>query len=328
MLSCDASRSRKSRRSTEGGHLLVKRALRRAAAGRRVSSPARRRSWTSICARGAGPRARLSAAAGWRGRERAVIRERQRRSRALGRCRARRPPARPHRRCGRGPPAAALGAGRPRRAGRGRTPEFDFTSSTRSEVWCDDAARIYAQAVAAQWDPATAIPWDAAFDAARRCGRRGRADDDVSDRERDGGADCPEPLHRAAASAFSRSDAGARDPGRRRSPAHRSLHAARAAERDELGLSTAGGQASLKTLVDEPDFAIASFLLSVLGEGTFLSLLWFIERYAPDPVTAAVARLAAQDEARHVAFGLAHLGSTSTPTRASRAARRRHPPPA
>ena len=79
-------------------------------------------------------------------------------------------------------------------------------------------------------------------------------------------------------------------------------------KRDQLGLSTIGGQASLKTLVDEPEFAIASFLLSVLGEGTFLSLFWFIERYAPDPVTAAVARLAAQDEARHVAFGLAHLG--------------------
>ena len=45
-------------------------------------------------------------------------------------------------------------------------------------------------------------------------------------------------------------------------------------KRGSLGLSTAGGQASLKTLVDEPDFAIASFLLSVLGEGTFLSLLW------------------------------------------------------
>src|SRR5207237_7254929 len=76
---------------------------------------------------------------------------------------------------------------------------------------------------------------------------------------------------------------------------------------DVLGLSTVGGQASLKTLVDEPEFAIASFLLSVLGEGTFLSLLWFIQKHAPDPVTEAVARLAAQDEARHVAFGLAHL---------------------
>jgi len=78
-------------------------------------------------------------------------------------------------------------------------------------------------------------------------------------------------------------------------------------KRRELGLSTAGGQESLQTLVNEPDFAIASFLLSVLGEGTFLSLLWFLERFAPDVVTAAVCRLAAQDEARHVAFGMSHL---------------------
>ena len=60
-------------------------------------------------------------------------------------------------------------------------------------------------------------------------------------------------------------------------------------------------------MVEEPDFAIASFLLSVLGEGTFLSLLWFLERHAPDAATAAVSRLAAQDQARQVAFGIAHL---------------------
>jgi hypothetical protein len=59
--------------------------------------------------------------------------------------------------------------------------------------------------------------------------------------------------------------------------------------------------------VEEQDFATASFLLSVLGEGTFLSLLWFLERNAPEPVTEAVCRLAAGDEARHVAFGMAHL---------------------
>ena len=48
-------------------------------------------------------------------------------------------------------------------------------------------------------------------------------------------------------------------------------------------------------------------MLSVLGEGSFLSLLWFLREHAPDPVTRRVAHLAAQDEARHVAFGLAHL---------------------
>ena len=67
----------------------------------------------------------------------------------------------------------------------------------------------------------------------------------------------------------------------------------------------------------------------MLGEGTFLSLLWFIEQYAPDPVTASVVRLAAQDEARHVAFGLAHLSQhlgtdASLRPRLADAIRRRH----
>jgi hypothetical protein len=75
-----------------------------------------------------------------------------------------------------------------------------------------------------------------------------------------------------------------------------------------LGISGAGGRASLQTLLDEPDWPTASFLLSVLGEGTFLALLAFLERWAPDAVTARVARLTLQDEARHVAFALGHLG--------------------
>jgi hypothetical protein len=78
-------------------------------------------------------------------------------------------------------------------------------------------------------------------------------------------------------------------------------------KRTGLGLSTVGGQTSLKTLVDEQDFALAGLLLSVLGEGSFLSLLAFLRDHAPDPVTRAVAQLSGQDEARHVAFGLSHL---------------------
>ncbi len=85
----------------------------------------------------------------------------------------------------------------------------------------------------------------------------------------------------------------------------------------------------MKTLFDEPDFTLTSFLLSVLGEGTFLNLLWFLERHAPDPVTRQIARLAAQDEARHVAFGMGHLQyavalDPSTLDRLAAAANRRH----
>ena len=75
----------------------------------------------------------------------------------------------------------------------------------------------------------------------------------------------------------------------------------------EMGSSSAGGRASLGTLLAEPDFSLATFLLSVLGEGSFLSLLGFLEQHAPDPVTRQVTRLARVDEARHVAFGVAHL---------------------
>ncbi|MFA5883462.1 MAG: ferritin-like domain-containing protein, partial [Acidimicrobiia bacterium] len=74
-----------------------------------------------------------------------------------------------------------------------------------------------------------------------------------------------------------------------------------------FGVSGTGGRASLQSLLDEPDFTLALFLLSVLGEGSFLNLLAFLEQHAPDPVTRSVARLVLQDEARHVAYGLAHL---------------------
>ena len=188
------------------------------------------------------------------------------------------------------------------------TPEFDFHLVDKVEVWSDDAARMYQQAVAAQWDPETAIPWTATC----------LLDDDVEDavvqimtyliENETAALIIPSrfiaQMHPHFREVMQVLAVQAADEAR-----HIEVFTRRARlRRNQLGLSTIGGQTSLKTLIDEPEFAIASFLLSVLGEGTFLSLLWFIERYAPDPVTAAVARLAAQDEARHVAFGLAHLG--------------------
>lgn len=75
----------------------------------------------------------------------------------------------------------------------------------------------------------------------------------------------------------------------------------------QMGTSSASGRESLATLLSEAEFSMASFLLSVLGEGSFLNLLEFLDHNAPDPVTRQVTRLARRDEARHVAFGVAHL---------------------
>ncbi len=73
-----------------------------------------------------------------------------------------------------------------------------------------------------------------------------------------------------------------------------------------LRYSAASGMLSLKTLVEQEDFPAASFLLSALGEGTFLDLLRFIEQHAPEPVTREIVRRARIDETRHVHFGVAH----------------------
>jgi hypothetical protein len=60
-------------------------------------------------------------------------------------------------------------------------------------------------------------------------------------------------------------------------------------------------------LLEAEDFTEATFLLSVLGEGTFLDLLEFVRVHAPDEATAELARRARSDESRHVHFGLAHV---------------------
>src|SRR5581483_5457504 len=177
----------------------------------------------------------------------------------------------------------------------------------KAEVWADVAPKLYAQALAGQWDPATAIDWNAPF--------------------------ALEPEVEAAVVQVmtylvENELAALVVPARfiaRVHPHYREvvqLLAVQAADEARhvevftrraelsggpLGTSGAGGRASLQTLLDEPDFSLATFLLSVLGEGTFLDLLGFLERHGPDPVTRRVAHLARADEARHVAFGVAHL---------------------
>lgn len=209
------------------------------------------------------------------------------------------------------------------------TPAFAFRLEAKDEVWAEDAAQLYTQALANQWDPAKAVDWDTPFS----------IPDDIEDAvvqvmtyliENETAAllvpaRFVAQLHPHFREIMQLLAIQAADEAR-----HIEVFTRRATlRRDALGLSTAGGQASLQTLVTEPDFSISSLLLSVLGEGSFLSLLWFLVEHAPDPVTRQICTLAAQDEARHVAFGLSHLRHAvrHDPTLASRlaaAVHRRH----
>lgn len=187
------------------------------------------------------------------------------------------------------------------------SPPLPFALRRRDEVWAATAGEIYQQGAAAQWDPDTAVDWQARFE-------------------------LPPPVEAAVAQVMTylieNENAALIVPARHLGqvpPHYREVQQALALQcADEarhvevftrrLGLrgqqpllSTAGGQASLHTLLRAPDFSTATFLLSVLGEGSFVNLLGFLREHAPDPVTRDICRLAARDEARHVAFGMAHL---------------------
>ena len=187
------------------------------------------------------------------------------------------------------------------------SPPLHFRLDEKKDVWSESAADLYAQAVAAQWNPDAVIDWKAEFDLPTI----------VEDAVVQVLTYMIE--NEVAALLVPARFLGQLHPHFREVQALLAIQVADEARHIDVftrrlrlkgrepALSTAGGQASLKTLIDEPDFSIAEFLLSVLGEGTFVSLLLFLHAHAPDPVTRQIAMLAARDEARHVAFGMTHL---------------------
>lgn len=68
-------------------------------------------------------------------------------------------------------------------------------------------------------------------------------------------------------------------------------------------------QRSLYSLFKEEDYIKSSFLLHVMGEGTFVDLLSFLEKYMPDDATKKIIKLSKRDEMRHVAYGMEHVKS-------------------
>ena len=196
------------------------------------------------------------------------------------------------------PHGARLEAGRP---------QYPFTLNERDRVSPPEVAALYEQAAAAQWDARRDVPWDAAkdlppaLDAALAQIMTFLAENELS------ALYVPSRfiarIHPAYAGTASFLASQLADEAR-----HIDVFLRRARLcRSGLGVSPAATARSLLSLLETEDFTEAAFLLSVLGEGTFLDLLAFIERHAPDEATEVLARRARQDESRHVHFGLAHV---------------------
>jgi hypothetical protein len=186
-------------------------------------------------------------------------------------------------------------------------PPLNVDLVDRDMVWADAARQLYINGTARQWNPATEVHWDDPF--ALPAEIEGAVVQVMTYLVENEYAALQIPakfiarLHPHFREVMQVLAIQVADEAR-----HVEVFTRRATLRsDEVGVSGAGGRASLQTLLDEPDFSLAAFLLSVLGEGSFLDLLAFIASHAPDRVTREVASLSLRDERRHVAFGMAHL---------------------
>jgi hypothetical protein len=193
-------------------------------------------------------------------------------------------------------------------------PAYGFTITDRDRVWADEAAELYQQGTASAWDAARDIPWaqleplPEELEEAVCQIMTFLAENELS------ALYVPAKFVPRIHPAFIEVVLFLAQQSAEEARHYEAFTKRAVANGGGLRYSAASGQLSLKTLFEQEDLAAACFLLSVLGEGTFVDLLRFVETHAPDPVTREIVRRARVDETRHVHFGVAHtrhfLGSS------------------
>lgn len=186
-------------------------------------------------------------------------------------------------------------------------PDFGFDLNKKDEVWSDNLLDLYEQSKENQWNASTDIPWD-----------------DLPELPEDMEWAVCQAMTFLAENEYSALYIPAKFMSRINphyievcmylstlildEARHIEAFIKRAmAGGGGLQFSSVLTERSLNSLFIQEDYFKSSFLLHVLGEGTFLDLLTYIEEYAPDPVTRKVVTLAKIDEGRHVAYGIGHV---------------------
>ena len=185
-------------------------------------------------------------------------------------------------------------------------PAFGWALNDRDGLWADDVADLAEQATRAQWDASRDVPWAAARDLPDHMERAvAQVMTFIAQNEYAAlyvpAAFLPH-VNPAYAEVVMWLAGHIHDEAR-----HIEVFTKRALIGGYAGQALAATELSLKSLLEERDFSGAALLLNVLGEGTFLDLLAFVERHAPDAATRAAAHLAHRDEVRHVHFGISHV---------------------
>jgi hypothetical protein len=187
------------------------------------------------------------------------------------------------------------------------TPDFGFPITRKIDCWADDVPELYERAKAEQWDATRDIPWD----------RLPELDQEIERAVCQVMTFLVENEYVAMylpAKFIPRIDphytevslllaTQVKDEAR-----HIEVYTKRAlANGGGLQYSAASTQWALKSLFTQESYVKASFLLHLLGEGTFLDMLKFLGDIAPDPVTREILVKTRQDEARHTAYGVSHV---------------------
>jgi TusA-related sulfurtransferase len=183
---------------------------------------------------------------------------------------------------------------------------YDWALSSRDRVWTDKLASLADRAARAQWDATRDVPWEAVA-GLRPDVERGVAQVMTYIAQNEYAAYYVPARYLAQVNpeyveVLMWLASHVHDEAR-----HVEVFTKRALAGGQRVQALAATELSLQTLLDERDFSAAALLLNVLGEGTFLDLLSFVAQHAPDAASATAARLAHQDERRHVQFGIAHI---------------------
>jgi len=198
--------------------------------------------------------------------------------------------------------ATAAPRGAARRAG---VPRIGYTIPRKGDIWSQNAAMLYEEAVQRQWSSATDIPWeelrplpdDVERAYSQFCTFLTEVEFIAGDTPSQWLPQISNDHYEVKLFLASQVMDEARhlDVFRKRALANGG------------GLMQSSGNAGLRLIIEARDFTEMSTIMHVQGEGLVQSIFRMGEYIATNDAEKRIFRLSAQDESRHVAFGVMHL---------------------
>jgi len=184
-------------------------------------------------------------------------------------------------------------------------PRIGYHIARKGDIWSDNAAMLYEEAVQRQWSSATDIPWDELKplpdDVERAYSQFCTFLTEVEFIAGDTPAYWLPQISNEHYEVKMFLASQIMDEAR-----HLDVFRKRALANGG-GLMSSSGNAGLRVIIEAKDFTEMSAIMHVQGEGLVQSIFRMGEYIATNEAEKRIFRLSAQDESRHVAFGVMHL---------------------